>query len=516
MSHSPPFCTTRTLSTASVIAMVLLLVSCDQHSGSLSLEPGYDNGTSDDVIPDDATNDDTSSISVDEAVALYDEGVFSRDQLLETLEQNLESTPPSSWEGTLKESLYFPEGSYEITGDFTIRAGSTVVLDAGVEWVLDRRVSVEIEGRILALGDEASPIVLRGEEDRLYTVLRATGGPDLFEHVRFSYGERLLQIRGEGEHRIHRASFDAWSTQALDLVSTDVVHVTDSRFGLDTPDDFALGEAVHGVDSPVRIEGSTFGYIGGYLDAIDLGDCELPDIPVLASNHFMGGEDDAIDLDDCTAIVVGNLIENYRPEDLDSQVQNMNGGGVTGSGSSTPLLINNVIRNCFHAVGFKDGAEPLLLHNTITDNHIGVTLYQSSSGANAPHGTLVNNVLWNNRNWFDDSPQDVLLNGRWWPNYSQESGDQATLDAHHNLASAQLEGTQNLAGDPLLLWENGIPFPASGSPAIDSAANADLATGPFPAEEVWSWLEYDCLGQPRPQTDGVFQAPDRGAVEIQP
>ena len=237
---------------------------------------------------------------------------------------------------------------------------------------------------------------------------------------------------------------------------------------------------------------------------------------VLAKNHFMGGEDDAIDLDDCTAVVVGNRIESYHPKDLLLEGQKMNGGGITGSGSSKPLLANNMIRDCYHGVGFKDGAQPLLLHNTITDCHVGVTLYQSSEGKSIPHGTLFNNIIWNNRNWFDDKVQDVVLHGRWWPTYSQEEGDQATLEAGYNVVTDALVGQENVGEDPLLVWEENYPIPAENSPAIDSAASSDLPVGVFAPEGVWTLLEKDILDQPRPQIDGVFSAPDRGAIERQP
>ena len=175
-----------------------------------------------------------------------------------------------------------------------------------------------------------------------------------------------------------------------------------------------------------------------------------------------------------------------------------------------------MIRNCFHGVGFKDGAQPVLLHNTITENHIGVTLYQSATGEDAPEGTLFNNIVWGNRSWVDDSDQDVLLHGRWWPSYSQEEGNQGSLDANYNVVTGSLEGVENLAADPLLVWEEGAPVPADGSPAIDSGGNADVPTGPFTSEQIGSLLEVDYLGQARPQTDGVFDDPDRGAVEAQP
>jgi len=456
------------------------------------------------------------TMDLEEAVQRFDAGSLTRSLFLKILESNMDSPPPTTLDPSISESLYFPAGTYEFMEDTTIESQVVVVLDEGVQWKLHPGITLTIEGRILALGSSEAPIDIRGVDNELYSRIISKGGPNLLEYVHVSYGERLIQIEGESGHQITHCAFDAWTVLGLDLLSAKGVVIAQSSFALNTEEGFVLGEAIHGVNSPVRIEDSSFGFISGYRDAIDLGDCYLPDIPVLARNHFMGGEDDAIDLDDCTAVVVANRIEGYRPLDLTLEGQKMNGGGITGSGSSKPLLVNNVIRNCYHGIGFKDGAQPLLLHNTIADCHVGITLYQSNAGQSPPHGTLFNNIIWNNRDWFDDKVQDVLLHGRWWPTYSQEAGDQATLEAGYNLVTEALDGTENESGDPLLTWQEGYPIPSENSPAIDSALSNNLPVGAFDPQGTWVFLETDLLGQPRPHEDGDFLAPDRGAVELQP
>jgi len=200
------------------------------------------------------------------------------------------------------------------------------------------------------------------------------------------------------------------------------------------------------------------------------------------------------------------------------QEAGVNGGGVTGDRArSRPFIANNVIDGCFHGVGFKDGARPVIVNNTIINSNIGITLYHSAAGKPDPEGIAINNVLWNNTGWLDDEPHDVVLNGSWWAGYDHTAGDQATLDARYNITAtlpAPYPGDGNLSDDPELELEGGeIPVPAGGSPAIDSGLGT-FDIDDLPLDEALEWLSSDYVGTIRTRDGSGFTAIDRGAIEV--
>lgn len=238
---------------------------------------------------------------------------------------------------------------------------------------------------------------------------------------------------------------------------------------------------------------------------------------MVVGNTFDGGEDDGVDLDNCSAIVIGNHLRNFRPIDLARQEAGVNGGAITGDGpGSTPFIANNIIEGCFHGIGFKNGARPAIVHNTVVDSNIGITLYQSDVGNPAPAGVAYNNVLWGNVGWLDGLANDVVLNGKWWPSYNQVDEVQATLDAQHNAFSTLAvdypgQGNHNL--DPLLDTSSGLPELSLGSPAIGSGLEV-LSLPDITMIRALEYLESDFAGRGRGRLGEALVAPDRGALQV--
>jgi hypothetical protein len=357
------------------------------------------------------------------------------------------------------------------------------------------------------------------------------------------HGRKLVSVSHNRSSRtlIEETRFDHWGKLAIEHRVTNPLHlvrwllkipvdrtadsprggglkVVRSRFGLNTPADMVSGETIRArfTDGLVIAE-SEFGIRRGYNDAINLTDCLQDSWPEIIGNRFEGGQDDAIDLDSCSSFVVGNLIRGFRPQDLSGTSGNANGGCITGSGpGSTPVAINNVLDGCFHAIGFKDGSQPIIVNNTITNSHIGVTLYQSDEDEPMPSATMINNILWNNISWIDRySPQDIVLNGKWWPRYNQTDDKQGNLVARHNITASQrrpLEGAGNTTGDPFLQFIGGIPIPDDGSPAIGSG-QSPMFFDSVPREAINRFLKTDFLGARRPFDGDEFAGIGRGAVE---
>ncbi len=437
---------------------------------------------------------------------------ISRDQFVSSVTKLQSLIPSGPLRGELQGALVLGKRArpYEVD-DLVVAENAALVLTPGVELRLARGATLRVLGRLYALGTPAEPVKLHGPAQGHYSQVVLSGIRHLLRHVSFSKGATLLSVVDTGTHPvlIENSTFDHWRRVALNFRGADGLVVSGSRFGTNTRIGDIQGETVHGETSAARLENNIFGLRRGYADVMDLGPCADGHFPIIKQNRFLGGEDDAIDLDDCTALVVGNYIANFVPT-WESRPDGANGGAITGSGASRPLIANNVIVHSFHGIGFKDGAEPFIVHNTIAACNIGITLYASRDDRPAARAFMFNNILWNNRDWQTMAPQDVLLNGAWWYEYSPvQRGD---IDARHNIVGSPLPGVNNLVIDPNLKWVDGIPELAPGSPARDSALRNLPDVSAFTPAQLRQVLSTDYLQRDRPI--GVASgASDQGAVE---
>lgn len=408
---------------------------------------------------------------------------------------------------------------YRITAGMEVDPAAILVVEEGAEIAVDDGVSVDVNGRMYAIGSEEATVVIRGADGARYDIWYLHGGPNQLVHVEIEGGDKNLYVDHPFETHtlVESARFDRWRSLAIGQLESSNLHVLRSRFGYDTPAGDELAETIRSRNAGVIvIEECEFAHRTGYRDVLDLEECVEGYWPVVLHNRFDGGEDDAIDLDGCSAFVIGNYIHGFRPADLTVQEAGINGGGVTGDrATSHPFIANNVIDSCFHGIGFKDGSSPIIVNNTITNSNIGVTLYQSAVGKPMPDGLLLNNVLTGNFGWLDSERNDIVLNGKWWDEYNQTGDVQATIDARYNITATlpdPFPGEGNLADDPMLELDGEVPVPAAGSPALDSAFGG-LAFDGVPLEQALELLETDFRGAPRARSGDAFVDLDRGAVE---
>ena len=432
---------------------------------------------------------------------------ISTDEFVERLEKLPADEVPGRLQGSLRHPLLLNrrETPYEI-GDLTVEESGLLVVAPGVSIQVREGAEVFAKGRFYAMGTKAHPISISGAEDARFDSFTLSRSRHHIQHTALSGGRILLQVLNTGDNPVvvRSSRFDYWSESAVEMDSSDGLQLLNNRFGLDTPLEAVEGEAVKGKLSAIRIAGNVFGQRRRRDDVIDIGPCEEGQIPQILNNRFLGGEDDAIDLDDCSALVSGNHITGFIPTEPRG---NANGGGITGSGSSRPFIANNIIEQCYHGIGFKDGARPVIVNNTIVDCQVGITLYASRDASPGATGVVINNIL-HNRDSETGEPQDILLDGSWWPNYSSKS--KGKIVAEHNLTGTPVPGTGNIVGDPKLERPNGIPTPGHDSPARDSGLVFSRSVEGFPDALIRATLAHDFLGQPRP--DGGRRA-NRGAVE---
>ncbi len=483
-----------------LVAVALLLGACDAGPGAREPRP---------------------LTTLEQLVEQYEAGIITRDEFRAGLDELEPADLPSSLVDPIEVStlLGARDEPYRIDGPLTVGPDAILVVQEGAEIILGNDVDFTIEGRLYAVGTDATPILFRAEDGSRYGDIVLAGGPNQIVHGRFRRGSRELFVSHRFGLRtlVESCTFDEWNDLAIGQLTSSGLHVLRSSFGLDTPMGGISGETIRTRSSGlIIIEESEFGYRRGYSDVLDLQNCDRDEWPIIIHNRFDGGEDDAIDLDTCSAFVVGNRISNFSPADLSVMVQGVNGGGITGDKQSHPVIVNNVIDNCFHGIGFKNGATPIIVNNTITNSNIGVTLYQSDQTQPQPHGVLINNVLAGNTSWIGDpTPQEIILNGKWWPTYNQIDDVQATIDARFNITATlptPYEGEGNLADDPILDVVDGIPVPGANSPALDSGLGA-LDFADVPMDQVLEYLSTDILGAARARSGSELPGIDRGAVE---
>ena len=454
---------------------------------------------------------------LDKLVEDYEDGVITRDEFRAALDALPDSELPSALPTEIGATTLLKARTepYTVAADLTVSSGAILVIQEGAELVLAADVNVFVQGRLYAVGTELAPVKIGAADPDHYGEIELQRAPNQLVHVQFDRPDRALDIRHSEDDRtlIESCRFNAWLDVAVSIVDSGNIHIYRSSFGFETEELDIAGETVRARrNGVITIEESEFAQRFGYRDVLDLQDCNEGVYSIIVHNRFDGGEDDAVDLDGCSAFVIGNRISNFAPRDLSAMVSGVNGGGVTGDQETTrPIIINNVIDNCYHGIGFKNGAQPIILNNTITNSNIGISLYQSAQGNPMPHAIVINNVLFNNLGWLNGGvPQDILLNGKWWPSYNQVDDVQATIDARYNITASlpvPFAGEGNLNNDPLIEYVDGIPTLRAGSPAIDSGLGT-MQFDDYPMQGILDFLATDVVGTPRSLADI-----DRGAVE---
>jgi hypothetical protein len=446
-----------------------------------------------------------------ELLQRYEAGTLARADLVAQLASFPASPRADELRGAIDEIVLVRARPmpYAVAAATQIGSAGALVIEPGASIVLGAGVTLEVRGRLYALGTRERPIAIgAASRETANKTLVLAGGRSELVGVTMRFGEHLVTVQKTGKTPIliEASRLDDWRLAAVEMDGADALLIRDSEIGVDTRPENARSEALHGTQSAVRVERNVFGRRAGYNDVIDLQPCTDGHYPVIAGNRFLGGDDDAIDLDTCHAIVVGNHFKDFRPGP--TAAGEANGGGVTGAGDTRPLVVGNLIENCVHAIGFKDGARPLLLNNTIVGNDIGLTLY-SAGEAPAGNAIAIGNVFWNNKT-------DLQLDGSWFRAYHPTK--KGTLEASHNmLRDAGFAGRDdNLADDPRIELRDGVPHLGAGSPARGSGLGdvAALATRSyFPADALRTALEKDFLGTVRPFADGRFVGIDRGAIQ---
>jgi hypothetical protein len=370
-------------------------------------------------------------------VETYESGSQTLAALTASVEKLGSELPAPALPDTVEKCLLVPAGEHVVGGKVLVSPEGLLVVAPGARLKIAAGATIDVLGALYALGTDERHVAFAGFDiERPYSTLALRGARSELHHTDLRYGNVLLTVSdtADTQVRVTRSRFDSWVGGAelgLDVSGADGFVLEESEIGVNTPEAEIHGEGMHAVDSGVVVRANVFGRRSGYKDAIDLGDCSAKQPALVIGNEFLGGDDDAIDLDDCAGIVAGNYLHDF----VGTTEGKANGGCVTGGGSSELLVVNNVLVNCHHGIGFKEGSTAVIFNNTIVESDEGVRF---ASGA---HLTAVGNVLWRN---VADATGDAT----------------GTIIAEDNLFD--VEGftgrNENRALDPEFVEEDGVPY----------------------------------------------------------
>lgn len=421
------------------------------------------------------------------------------------------------------------QSPYTVTCDVIIPKGSTLTIDAGVQVLFAGGTGLTVNGQIHARGTSGQRIIFTRNQGGAWNRVSIDQDNDgesrqsELEFVDLAYSSTLLDVAMTGNSPIlvEDCRFDHWSGVALHWDTSHGLRVRRCEFGLSTPLSEANHETVNGYRAGAVVEHCTFGRRRDYNDVIDLGDTSWGEpVPTLRYNTFLGGDDDAIDFDGSAGWIIGNLVMDHWPRPGASS--KANGGGITGNDLSDPVVIGNIVYHCYHGIGYKNGTAPLILNNLVINCHVGVTFYKDDCAKPPPRPVLFNNLIWNNHDAVTGAPQNVVLDGKWFPEYCQTEDVQAVIDLRYSIVEGGWPGEGNLDGDPLIADpENGdFSLASSLSPAIDSAYGGPFSKAGVNSADLAAALARDRLGNSRADLDcadntgaGAIPYLDRGPLE---
>jgi hypothetical protein len=351
------------------------------------------------------------------------------------------------------ETTLTPAGSpYRVTQDTFVPPGSVLIVLPGVTVRLVPNASLIIRGRLVSLGNEASPIVF--EWDSPGVRWGAIG-------FHFAQGLNRLQwttVRGAQGEWVGGINF----AKALGLFSTELriedclfernrgcVHALDSDVVVrrTTFRDNSLADVLIAFDSTTLVEDSAFENIG-YADAIE---GVFTGSLTARRNRIDGTADDGIDVN-------GTALTTIE----DNTILNAADKGISLGEGTVATAAGNVIAHCGIGIAVKLQAGISGSRNTLVDLATGLQLEEAGSGAGGGGIDLVDTIL------SGVSGSLVLMD------------DLSSLSLRYCLTgeAAPWPGDGNIAGDPRFVDPASDNYRLrSDSPCIDAG---DPASPPDP------------------------------------
>lgn len=233
--------------------------------------------------------------------------------------------------------------------DVIIPINLQVIIDAGATIYLDKDVSIISYSPIIAEGTSNQPIKILPLNSinswGTFAVVNTESNKSIIKHTEFNNGSGAI-INGiifTGMAAFHNADVDVDNSIFKNAGDDDALNVK-------------YGQAI--------ITNSFF--TDNFSDAIDIDIASAK--TVIKDNKFYdngyGGGGDAIDLSWSDILITNNDINGCTDK------------GVSVGEKSSPIIKNNIIKNCDIGIAVKDLSVAEIIGNNISDTRVGVTAYQ--------------------------------------------------------------------------------------------------------------------------------------------
>ncbi len=328
---------------------------------------------------------------------------------------------------------------YLVTQTVGVKPGATLTIEPGTEILLASGQSFAVEGKLLANGTEAEPILFTQYKDGeswgslifdqasaselSHCVVECSSGAGSYGSMMYAGAVSVVTSELDVSNCTFRNFPDetaAAEAPGIWLIAGASAQIRDSLFS-------SMGGGIHTDQNYVVVENCVFSEIhGGGNDAVDINGDSTP-ASVVRNNVFTSSEDDGVDVDSSSPLITGNVIYSCA-----------NKGISVGSGS-TPRIENNVLVGSDIGIAAVDGANPLIVNNTVAGNRVGINCYEKTAGQGGGTATIVNCILWENDTevLLDtlssvDISYSAVKGNSVWPGQGNTNADPLFVDAANN------------------------------------------------------------------------------------
>ncbi len=377
---------------------------------------------------------------------------------------------------------------YIIADTLTVAAGATLTIEPGVTVLFGQGRSMNISGRLVAVGTAELPIRFTrngGATSWVQLNFLANATTSVIAHATMEYfSAAAIEAAGTTIH-LDTIWWTNSTVAAVDVHDSSLVILNSYIPG------GAGNEPVHFSRMPANghalIKGCVFGAPRGYNDSIDFTGGNRPGpIPQFINNVFLGGVDDCFDMDGTDAHIEGNIFLNVRKDAARSSSSNPITTGADGNNLSELVIVRNIFYNTEHAFMQKDYGTGLLQNNTI----VRITPNPLSDNTD-PEGDEAPGIIMFGEPWrgfpygggaiFEGNIGAELDVTDPWPLLDSAVAANAGfffVQEHNCVESFPQPGTGNIAANPLFVSTTGLTAANIRQRLALQAGSPCIGTGP--------------------------------------
>jgi hypothetical protein len=273
-------------------------------------------------------------------------------------------------------------GPYYITDNVTVPKGAILTIEPGAVIFLHHGATILVNGGLKAEGAEQEPVLFTGWRTAPWDsiTIKDAESPVMFRYCRFSHSSRessaitMNASRAEIENSVfeHCSRYVEAERGATLLFKYNFVM-----------DSIGTAQCVRATDGGTMTVESCVFY--DCWDPVEFTG-ESSGKSIVRNSIFIGGPDDGIDSNECSPLIEGNIITGFKDK------------GISLGLSSSPVAVRNLIYNCGMGIGMKNKCRPVISHNTIVNNGIGLygEIKTPDPDQEPPQGTVDSCIVWGN------------------------------------------------------------------------------------------------------------------------